>query len=250
MYSNKHSFKDSWIFKTKIEDLWKFKTKIKFSWIFKRICILIHENLKEYFNIDMQIYCCGIEVDLTNPPAPNHLVARNLSWEHLQHLQAGPRLWPLLKLAVDLPRFCLQSETRYELAVERPGIGRLGSNGNVDYQHAVHSECMFQMNCCTQNNASYLHCNFHLTLSPGPQEVEKKHGLQGFVGQQGEIGPVGKIFAFLPRHFCSWGIFEFRWATWPPQGWKPRSQPVVAPPGVYHQWGSRSCLAISLQTFP
>ena len=36
--------------------------------------------------------------------------------------------------------------------------------------YAVHSECMFQMNCCTQNNASYLHCNFPPTPSPGPQD--------------------------------------------------------------------------------
>ena len=134
------------------------------------MCTLIYEYLKEYFDIHMQIYSCGIEVDLTSPPAPSHLMVRNLSREHLQHLQAGLRLRPLLKLAVDLPRFCLQSETRYELAVERPGLGRFGSNGNVDYKHAVHSKCMLQMNSCTQNNASYLHCNFPPTPSPGKQD--------------------------------------------------------------------------------
>ena len=42
---------------------WIFKKKIKPSWIFKWICTLIHEDLKEYFDIHMQIYRCGIEVE-------------------------------------------------------------------------------------------------------------------------------------------------------------------------------------------
>ena len=68
-------------------------------------------------------------------PAPALAVARS-SFEHHQillHLQAGlALLLPKFQGVVDLPRFCQQSETPFEPAVERPGLWRLGSNGNVD----------------------------------------------------------------------------------------------------------------------
>ena len=55
--------------------------------------------------------------------------------------EAGLWLLLLLKLqgAVDLPRFCQQSETPYEPAVERPGpgLGRFGNNGNMTWTRSM-----------------------------------------------------------------------------------------------------------------
>ena len=108
---------------------------IEYSWIFQRIFIWIHEYSNEFFHIHMQIYSCGIEVDLTSPPA--RLVAHYLSWEHhdqtLLHLQAV--LWLLRLLsetsrpgAVGLPLFCQQPETAAKHSTNQvwSGLAALG----------------------------------------------------------------------------------------------------------------------------
>ena len=129
---------DLWIIKRKIE----YKgTLIVYSWIIERIFTWIHEYSNEncHCNIHLQIYRCGIEVDLTSTPA--HLVAHYLSCEHqiLLHpwLQRG---WTMTSAAAEtsrlgavvLPRFCQQAAAKLRMTLSEPGVQRRGQSSISD----------------------------------------------------------------------------------------------------------------------
>ena len=87
----------------------------------------------------MQIYRCGIEVDLTSPPA--RLVDHYLSWEHLMIMRFYCIFsWTMTSAAaatsrlgaVGLPRFCQQAAAKHRMTLSEPGVQRGGQSSISD----------------------------------------------------------------------------------------------------------------------